>query len=108
MLSVTVREKSASKRKVILDCRVVNEAGETAIEGVAEVIAPAENWRKQEDDDTPREENAKCEQNSENATRCRMGAYCQALEGEPQWGLVSTSESRDRQDIPCAQPDFDP
>jgi phosphate acetyltransferase/phosphate butyryltransferase len=41
-VSVTVREKSAAKRRVILDCRVVNQDGKTVIEGAAEVIAPAE------------------------------------------------------------------
>jgi phosphotransacetylase/acyl dehydratase len=42
VVSVTVREKSAAKRKVKLDCRVVNQDGKTVIEGAAEVIAPAE------------------------------------------------------------------
>jgi len=42
VVSVTVREKSAAKRKVILDCRVVNQDGKTVIEGTADVIAPAE------------------------------------------------------------------
>jgi phosphotransacetylase/acyl dehydratase len=42
VVSVTVREKSAAKRKVILDCRVVNQDGKTVIEGAADVIAPAE------------------------------------------------------------------
>jgi phosphotransacetylase/acyl dehydratase len=42
VVSVTVREKSVAKRKVALDCRVVNQVGETVIEGVAEVIAPVE------------------------------------------------------------------
>jgi phosphotransacetylase/acyl dehydratase len=42
VVSVSVREKSAAKRKVILDCRAVNQAGKVVIEGVADVIAPDE------------------------------------------------------------------
>ena len=42
VVSVTVREKSAAKRNVILDCRVVNQAGKIVMEGVADVIAPEE------------------------------------------------------------------
>jgi phosphate acetyltransferase len=40
VVSVSVREKVAAKRRVILDCRVVNQAGKVTIEGVADVIAP--------------------------------------------------------------------
>jgi len=40
VVTVTVREKHAAKRVIILDCRVVNQAGKTVIEGVADVIAP--------------------------------------------------------------------
>ena len=42
VVSVTVREKSAAKRIVILDCRVVNQAGKIVMDGVADVIAPDE------------------------------------------------------------------
>jgi phosphotransacetylase/acyl dehydratase len=40
VVSVTVREKQPDKRRVVLDCRVVNQAGDVVIDGVAEVIAP--------------------------------------------------------------------
>ncbi|MGA8689504.1 MAG: bifunctional enoyl-CoA hydratase/phosphate acetyltransferase [Methyloceanibacter sp.] len=42
VVSVTVRKKSAAKRNVILDCRVVNQGGKIVMEGVADVIAPEE------------------------------------------------------------------
>lgn len=42
VVTVTVREKNAAKRDVILDCRVVNQTGKVVIDGVATVIAPAE------------------------------------------------------------------
>jgi phosphate acetyltransferase len=42
VVSVSVREKNAAKRKVVLDCCVVNQAGNVVIEGVADVIAPDE------------------------------------------------------------------
>jgi len=41
-VSVTVREKQPERRHVVLDCRVVNQAGAVAIDGVAEIIAPTE------------------------------------------------------------------
>ena len=39
---VKVREKIADKKRVILDCECLNQAGETVIIGEAEVIAPPE------------------------------------------------------------------
>jgi len=43
---VTVREKFAEKKRVILDCECRNQAGEVVVEGVAEVIAPSEKVRR--------------------------------------------------------------
>jgi phosphotransacetylase/acyl dehydratase len=40
--SVTVREKRAADHVVVLDCRCVNAAGETVLEGQAMVTAPTE------------------------------------------------------------------
>jgi phosphotransacetylase/acyl dehydratase len=40
VVTVTVREKNDAKRNVVLDCRVVNQAGKVVIDGVADVIAP--------------------------------------------------------------------
>jgi phosphate acetyltransferase len=42
VVTVTVRNKNAAKRTVLLECRVVNQDGKAVIEGVAEVIAPNE------------------------------------------------------------------
>jgi phosphate acetyltransferase/phosphate butyryltransferase len=42
VVTVTVREKSAAKHRVILDCQVTNRAGQVTIDGSAEVIAPTE------------------------------------------------------------------
>jgi len=42
VVSIAVREKSDPKRNVILDCRVVNQAGKIVMDGVADVIAPDE------------------------------------------------------------------
>jgi phosphate acetyltransferase len=42
VVSVTVSEKSAAKRIVTLDCRLVNQAGKIVMDGVADVIAPDE------------------------------------------------------------------
>jgi len=44
-ITVTVREKRQSDRKVILDCRAINQDGGGVIEGRATVIAPAEKIR---------------------------------------------------------------
>lgn len=43
---VTVREKDSEKKRVILDCECVNQAGETVILGEAEVIAPTKKVRR--------------------------------------------------------------
>nr|WP_299245418.1 bifunctional enoyl-CoA hydratase/phosphate acetyltransferase [uncultured Halomonas sp.] len=43
---VTVREKHPEKKRVILDCECVNQAGETVILGEAEVIAPTRKVRR--------------------------------------------------------------
>ena len=43
--SVTVREKRADGRTVVLDCRCVNQHGEVVSEGIAVVLAPAEHAR---------------------------------------------------------------
>jgi len=40
-VTVRVREKQAATRKVIFDCRIVNQRGEEMVTGTAEVIAPA-------------------------------------------------------------------
>ena len=40
--TVKIAGKSAAERRVTLDCSAVNQRGETVIDGVAEVIAPAE------------------------------------------------------------------
>jgi acyl dehydratase len=39
-VSVTVREKAEAGRRVVLDCLIVNQSGETVLDGVAEVAAP--------------------------------------------------------------------
>ncbi len=44
--SVTVTRRDPTKRRVTLDCRCVNQRGEVAIEGTAEVIAPTEKVRR--------------------------------------------------------------
>jgi hypothetical protein len=46
VVAVTVREKNAAKRDVILDCRVANQTGKLVIDGVATVIAPAEKIQR--------------------------------------------------------------
>jgi phosphate acetyltransferase len=43
---VTVREKIPDKKRVLLDCECVNQAGETVIKGDATVIAPTEKVRR--------------------------------------------------------------
>jgi acyl dehydratase len=43
---VTVREKHPHNKRVVLDCLCTNQAGETVIEGEAEVIAPTEKVRR--------------------------------------------------------------
>src|SRR4051812_10305220 len=44
--SVTVREKDAERKRLVLDCSCVNQRGETVIAGEAEVIAPTEKVRR--------------------------------------------------------------
>ncbi len=46
VVSVTVREKHPNKKDVVLDCRVVNQAGDVVIDGVAEVIAPTKKVKR--------------------------------------------------------------
>jgi phosphotransacetylase/acyl dehydratase len=45
VVSVTVREKHPP-RDIVLDCRVVNDAGKVAIEGTADVIAPQKKIKR--------------------------------------------------------------
>ena len=45
-VTVRVTEKRPEKKHVILACACVNQAGETVIEGEAEVIAPVEKVRR--------------------------------------------------------------
>ncbi|MBT1450074.1 bifunctional enoyl-CoA hydratase/phosphate acetyltransferase [Glaciecola sp. XM2] len=46
LVRVTVKEKNLEKRKVLLDCECINQAGELVIKGQAEVIAPSEKVRR--------------------------------------------------------------
>ena len=46
-VTVTVTEKDAGKRRMLLDCLCANQAGEPVIKGVAEVIAPSEKVRRE-------------------------------------------------------------
>jgi phosphotransacetylase/acyl dehydratase len=41
-VTVEVSEKSADDHRVVLDCRAINQRGETVISGTAEVMAPSE------------------------------------------------------------------
>lgn len=43
---VSVREKTAENKRLVLDCTCLNQAGETVIKGEALVIAPAEKVRR--------------------------------------------------------------
>jgi len=45
-VTLTVKEKSDEKKRVILDCLVANQDGKAVIRGVAEVIAPSEKIRQ--------------------------------------------------------------
>ncbi|PWQ96596.1 bifunctional enoyl-CoA hydratase/phosphate acetyltransferase [Leucothrix pacifica] len=45
-VSVTVTEKTPEKKRLLLDCLCVNQAGKTVTKGVAEVIAPTEKVRR--------------------------------------------------------------
>jgi acyl dehydratase len=45
-VSVTVVSKDPTRQRVVLDCRCVNQRGETVIDGAATVIAPTETVRR--------------------------------------------------------------
>jgi acyl dehydratase len=45
-VSVTVADKDAAHHRVTLDCRCVNQRGETVIDGTARVLAPTEKVRR--------------------------------------------------------------
>jgi acyl dehydratase len=45
-VSVTVASKDPRRQRVMLDCRCVNQRGETVIDGTARVLAPAERIRR--------------------------------------------------------------
>ena len=45
-VSVTVASKEPKRHRVVLDCRCVNQGGETVIEGNATVLAPTEKVRR--------------------------------------------------------------
>lgn len=45
-VQVTVREKKPKAKRLVLDCKCINQAGETVIEGEAEVVAPTEKVRR--------------------------------------------------------------
>jgi acyl dehydratase len=44
--SVVVASKDATSHRMILDCRCVNQRGETVIDGTAKVLAPTEKVRR--------------------------------------------------------------
>ncbi len=46
VVSVTVREKDATRHRVVLDCRCINQEGKIVIEGEATVIAPKKKVRR--------------------------------------------------------------
>ena len=45
-VSVAVASKDATRHRIVLDCRCVNQRGETVIEGTAKVLAPTEKVRR--------------------------------------------------------------
>ncbi|MBV9334684.1 MAG: MaoC family dehydratase N-terminal domain-containing protein [Solirubrobacterales bacterium] len=45
-VSVTVASKEPERHQVVLDCRCVNQRGETVIDGSATVLAPTEKVRR--------------------------------------------------------------
>jgi acyl dehydratase len=45
-VSVTVADKDPKHHRVVLDCRCVNQRGETVIDGTARVLAPTEKVRR--------------------------------------------------------------
>ena len=46
VVSVAVREKKAEDKSILLQCRVTNQDGQVAIDGTADVIAPAEKIKR--------------------------------------------------------------
>jgi acyl dehydratase len=46
VVTVTVREKNAANRCVVLDCRIVNQNAMVVIDGAAEIIAPTKKVRR--------------------------------------------------------------
>jgi phosphotransacetylase/acyl dehydratase len=46
VVSVAVKEKKSAEKSILLQCRLTNQNGEVAIDGVAEVIAPAEKIKR--------------------------------------------------------------
>jgi acyl dehydratase len=45
-VSVAVASKDSERHRIVLDCRCVNQRGETVIDGTARVIAPTEKVRR--------------------------------------------------------------
>ncbi len=45
-VAVTVASKDPTRQRVVLDCRCVNQHGETVIDGTAKVLAPTEKVRR--------------------------------------------------------------
>ena len=45
-VSVTVDSKEPKRHRVVLNCRCVNQRGETVIDGTATVLAPTEKVRR--------------------------------------------------------------
>jgi acyl dehydratase len=45
-VSVTVVSKDARRHRVVLQCRCVNQRGETVVDGTAKVLAPTETVRR--------------------------------------------------------------
>jgi acyl dehydratase len=45
-VAVTVAAKDPARHRVVLDCRCVNQRGETVIDGTATVLAPTEKVRR--------------------------------------------------------------
>jgi acyl dehydratase len=45
-VSVTVASKDPERRRLVLDCRCVNQRGEMVIDGTAKVLAPTEKVRR--------------------------------------------------------------
>jgi acyl dehydratase len=45
-VSVAVASKNQTRHRVVLDCRCINQWGETVIDGTAKVLAPTEQVRR--------------------------------------------------------------